>query len=90
MAHSSSDHLLELRFRFCELVSEIVSPISEQDHGARVFVVLDVDHCETHHFTGLVGIVKIENLIFLFVQLLVVVDNSVETIGLSINQSCLD
>jgi hypothetical protein len=41
---------------------------------------LDVDHCETYHFTGLVVIVKIENLILLFVQLLVVVDNSVETI----------
>jgi hypothetical protein len=90
VAHSSGDHLLELGLRFGELVPEVVSPIPEQNHRAGVFVVLDVDYCETNYFACLVRIIKIKNLVIFLIELLVWVNNTVETIRLSVDQSCLD
>ena len=87
MTHRGGDHFLQLALCFGELVFEIMSPISEQDHRTRVVVVLDIDHAQTHNFVVL-------GARFIFVVILcdisVWIYQAVESIRLSINQSSLN
>ena len=43
MRERRRDHVLALLLRLRELVLELVAPVAEEDHAARIVVVLNVD-----------------------------------------------
>ena len=65
-------------------------PIPKQDHRARVFIVLNVDDCQTHNLASLIWVFKIKNLVISFVQLLVWVNDAVKSVRFTVDQCCFD
>ena len=75
------DHLLGLR----KLVLELGRPVAEQDHRARVVVVLDVDDGQSDDLGVVHG-----NVVELFARVLGRVDDVVEAVWLAEDEGRLD
>jgi hypothetical protein len=87
VTYRGGDHFLQLALGFSELVFEVVSPVSEQDHRTRVVVVLDIDHAQTHNFV-ILGVRSI--LVVILWDASVGIYQAVESVRLSINQCSLN
>ena len=73
MAHSRSNHLLQMALIFLELELEIICPISKNDHGTWYVIILNIDYVQSNNFT-------IVELIVLLLAIVNSLNNLVETI----------
>ena len=86
MADGRSDHFLKLALSFGKLVLEVMSPVSKQDHRARVVIVLNIYHAEPNNIVFL----RIGPILFIFGDVCIRVDQVIETVRLTIDQGCLN
>jgi len=49
MTYSGSNHFLKLLLSFCELIFEIVSPVSEKYHWAWVIIILNIYNIQSYN-----------------------------------------
>lgn len=80
MAHSGSDHFLKLALRLGKLIPKVMCPVPEQDHGARIFIILNIYNRQSYDLTCMVGVLEVKNLIFLVIQLFIWIDYAIEPV----------